>query len=120
MGPALVTHSLLAEETVPKRPNILFCLADGQSWPHGSEEGGSARRVPGRARSSPGYLRLLLGDLAIRLRFGSDSEHHRRCREDGEHDRRDHERRRPQAGNKRSLGVPLRRRPKTSQLPLLA
>ena len=42
----LATRGLAAKETAGKKPNILFCLSDDQSWPHASAYGTKVIKTP--------------------------------------------------------------------------
>lgn len=41
----LATRGLAAKDTARKKPNILFCLSDDQSWPHASGMRGAVSMV---------------------------------------------------------------------------
>ena len=50
----LATRGLAAKETVRKKPNILFCLSDDQSWPHASAYGTKVIKTPNFDRIAAG------------------------------------------------------------------
>jgi uncharacterized sulfatase len=46
IGLTLATRAMGAKDTVRKKPNILFCLSDDQSWPHASAYGAKVIKTP--------------------------------------------------------------------------